>query len=102
LDLGCSATLVHPEVVIYAAHCGEGIGSVSFGEALERPERVVATRRCVAHPDAALGNGFDVALCVLAEPVGDVPAIPIAAGCELDAVRMGGAATLVGFGPDQE
>jgi hypothetical protein len=102
LDLGCSASLVHPEVVVYAAHCGEGIRSVSFGENLDRPERVVRTRRCVGHPEAALGNGFDVAFCVLDEPVLDVPVIPIAAGCELEAVREGMVATLVGFGLEDD
>jgi len=102
LDLGCSATLVHPEVVVYAAHCGTGIRKVSFGEDADRPARVVETRRCEAHPRAALGNGFDVAFCLLGDPVPDVPVIPIAAGCELDGVRAGMNATLVGFGVEHD
>lgn len=101
LDLGCSATLVHPEVVLYAAHCGEGIRGVTFGEDLDRPERVLETSRCEAHPEAALGNGFDVAFCLLAQPVDDVPPLPIAAGCELGAIEAGMTATLVGYGPDE-
>jgi hypothetical protein len=102
LDHHCSGTLVHPEVVVYAAHCGTGIRNVSFGEDADQPERVIETRRCEAHPEAALGNGFDVAFCLLAEPVVDIPSLPIAAGCELDTVRPGLNATLVGFGFERE
>jgi hypothetical protein len=102
LDLGCSATLVHPEVVVYAAHCGTGVRNVSFGEEVDRPRRVAKTRHCTAHPRAALGNGFDVAFCLLDEPVADVPVIPIAAGCELDGVRAGVSSTLVGFGVEHD
>jgi hypothetical protein len=39
---------------------------------------------------------------MLAEPVEDIRPIPIAAGCELDAIVAGTTATLVGFGPDVE
>jgi hypothetical protein len=102
LDLGCTATLVHPEVIVYAAHCGTGIRKVSFGEDATRPARVAETQRCEAHPRAALGNGFDVAFCLLGEPVTDVPVLPIAAGCELDGARAGTSGTLVGFGVDRD
>ena len=95
---GCSATLVDPELVVYAAHCGVDVEAVSFGERLDAPARVVATRGCVAHPNAALGNGLDVAYCRLAEAVRDVPVARLAAGCELDSVRASTQATLVGFG----
>jgi hypothetical protein len=102
LDIGCSGTLIHPEVVLYAAHCGTNVGEVRFGEHRDRPQRIARTRHCTAHPEASLGNGFDVAVCMLAEPIEDIPMLPLAAGCELDAVRPGAPATLVGFGLDRE
>lgn len=102
LDLGCSGALVHPEVVVYAAHCGAGMREVYFGPDADAATRVVAVQRCVTHPRAALGNGFDVAFCLLAEAVDDVPPLRIAAGCELSQLRTGTSATVVGFGVDRE
>ena len=102
LDLGCTGSLVHPELVLYAAHCGEGVREVTFGPALDQPTRTVKTRRCLAHPKAALGNGFDVAFCLLAEPVEDVPPLRLAAGCELVNARAGTNATLIGYGLDRD
>jgi hypothetical protein len=75
---------------------------VYFGPDVETPARVVAVRRCVTHPRAALGNGFDVAFCLLAEAVTDVPPLRIAAGCELSQLRSGVPASVVGFGVDRE
>lgn len=99
----CTGTLVHPEVVVYAAHCGENFSSVEFGSAMApRHARTVATRRCQAWPDGFLpGAGRDWAFCILASPQNDVPVVPIALGCEVDALAPGRPATLVGFGASE-
>ncbi len=96
----CSGTLLHPQVVVYAAHCGVEVQQVRFGEAIEGPglQRVVQVESCEAWPGGGVATGTDLAYCVLAEPVLDVPVVPPLVGCERDAVVPGAAVTLVGFG----
>ncbi len=91
---GCSGTLVHPEVVMYAAHCPNS-GSVRFGT--DGDERTVATTSCSAAPEYP-ATGFDYAYCRLAQPVTDVPIVPIMMGCERQQLEVGTRAWLVGFG----
>lgn len=93
----CTGTLIHPEVVLYAGHCGDQFDSVVFGEDVSRPARRVAVSNCERFPEATLGQGNDFAFCRLREPQ-QVPFISVVSGCEVDALRVGLAADLVGFG----
>lgn len=88
----CTATLVHPRLILYAGHCQADIDAVEIGG------RSVGVARCDVHPDGGPGNGLDFAYCVLAEEVTDVPIVPIVAGCETSVIREGQPVTLVGFG----
>jgi len=97
---GCTGTLVHEHLVVFAAHCGTSIPSVRFGPSADEPDRVVATTRCGEFPNARLGDGSDLAYCVLAEPVLDVEPERILAGCEADAELVGEPAWVVGYGLD--
>lgn len=97
---GCSGTLVHPLLVVYAAHCGLAMADVRFGTDSLNPARVVQVSHCHQYPEARLGDGTDVAYCVLREPVLDVQPARILAGCELDELSVGKAAQIVGFGVD--
>jgi hypothetical protein len=97
---GCSGTLVHPSLVLYAAHCGLAMAEVRFGTDSSLPARVAEVSHCRQYPDAQLGDGSDLAYCVLREPVLDVPPARILAGCELDALSAGAVAQIVGFGVD--
>jgi hypothetical protein len=99
---GCTGTLVHARLVVFAAHCGTWIPSVRFGPSADAPERVVATSRCGEFPNARLGDGSDLAYCVLAEPVLDVEPVRILAGCEADAELVGEPAWVVGYGLDSQ
>jgi MYXO-CTERM domain-containing protein len=96
---GCTGTLVHPEVVIYAAHCGN-VGQVRFGEnGQSGPGRSVATKYCETNPSyGGGGSGQDHAFCVLNEPQTDVPIVPILMGCETQILQPSKEVAIVGYG----
>jgi len=97
LDGTCSGTLVHPNVVLYAAHCGPNVHFVTPGEIEADGTPVDAV--CTVNPDwdhEAGGNDF--AVCVLAEPIEGVPIVPILMGCEHQLLAPEALATSVGFG----
>ena len=96
---GCTGTLVHPEVVIYAGHCGGNVGQVFFGESVySGGGRSVGTQFCTTKPGWSPGAGTDFAVCKLAQPVTDVQITPILMGCETEVLEPGREVVLVGFG----
>ncbi|MBV1861357.1 MAG: trypsin-like serine protease [Nannocystaceae bacterium] len=99
----CTGTLVHPRVVVYAAHCGDAFSSVELGSSIApRHTRTVATQRCEIWPDGFLpGAGRDWAFCILASAQDDLPIVPPIMGCETAALAPGTATTLVGFGESE-
>jgi MYXO-CTERM domain-containing protein len=95
----CTGTLVHPQVVIYAQHCGSGYGQVTFGEDIDgSPGRSVPTEFCRTYPGGGPGTGQDFAFCVLAEPQNDIELVPILMGCETSVLTQGRQVVGVGFG----
>jgi len=93
----CSGTLVHPELVIYAAHCGAGNKTITFGESTNSLTRV-GTTQCMTNPDYNDAQGTDWAWCRLEGRV-NMPLTPIGMGCELEEYYHDGAPiALVGFG----
>lgn len=111
----CTGTLIHPEIVVYAAHCGSA-QRVWFAESMADgvptpPEGFsVETESCWTNPDFEIPGqdigpyrAADYAFCKLAEPVLDVPIVPALAGCETTVLTSNTPVTLVGFGgTDQE
>jgi hypothetical protein len=98
----CTGVLVADRLVVYAAHCGTHPFEVLVGNNAATPRLRVRTDECRAHPDAALGNGLDVAYCLLAQPITDVPAVRLVADDEQALVRVGTPVTEVGFGLDTD
>lgn len=96
----CSGTLVHPRVVLYAAHCGARFKELMFGENKAKAHgKTVKVKYCHKNPKFKdFAQGEDYAYCLLEEPVTDVPIAPIAYGCELEQVKAGADIWLVGFG----
>ncbi len=99
----CSGTLVHPEIVIYAGHCGE-VPWAWFGETLDDTGagRYVDTEYCEVNPEYnSLGTNTDFSFCKLAEPVTDIEIVPILMGCETQLLQPGAEVVAVGFGYDE-
>lgn len=96
----CTATLIHPEVVLTAAHCIEyyELSSALFGESDQDPGRSVVISSCTAHPGFDGGDVDDIGFCRLADPVTDVPIVWPMAECETSALTVDAGVIEVGFG----
>lgn len=99
----CTATLIHPELIMYAAHCGSNYGSAFFGDDTSGQGFSVGTSYCQTHPNwSGIGTGTDFAFCVLSRPVTEVPYTPPLMGCEVDVLQPGREVWIVGFGENDD
>lgn len=101
----CTGSLVHPRVVVYAAHCGDGDKQIRIGNTSTGGGGFTrATERCVIYPDYLGTNdqAHDWAFCVLEEAVTEIPVTPPAFGCELERIEPDAPVVIAGFGNNTE
>lgn len=100
----CTGSLVHPRVVMFAAHCGAGNKKVKFGQSVSTPIQTVNTELCMTNPAYAGVNDqeHDWAFCRLAKPITEIPTTPVMYGCETSMVQANAEAAITGFGITME
>ena len=100
----CTGTLVHPRVVMFAAHCGGGNKTILFGEDITKPTKTVKPDLCLVNPDYAGVNDqeHDWGFCRLSDAITDLPVTPVVYGCETEIVFVGQTAAVTGFGITEE
>jgi len=96
----CTGTLVHPRVVVYAAHCGGGNKTIDFGELVQAPGQFVKAETCQTYPGYAGVNdqAHDWAFCRLPYAITDLPVTPVLFGCETQQISAGTQVAIAGFG----
>ena len=96
----CTGTLVHPRVVMFAAHCGAGPKKIHFGEDLGAPATTIQAELCAVNPDygGPQDQEHDWGFCRLGEPITQLPVTPVVFGCERDLVVPKDMATIAGYG----
>lgn len=94
----CSGTLIHPEVVMYAAHCGADNKVVRFGDS-QNSAKTRTVEYCKINPGYNGGQGSDWAYCKLDQAVIEIPFTPVGYGCEVQQYYGNGAdIAIIGFG----
>ncbi len=96
LGNACTGTLVAPDIVVYAAHCGTLFREVTVGTSRSGGGVKANTIECRVHPESSLG-GLDIAFCRIEKPL-DISPIPVLDPCEVSMLKPGHPVTIVGFG----
>jgi MYXO-CTERM domain-containing protein len=94
----CTGSLIHPQVVMYAAHCGASGKTVRFGDS-DASAKNKTTAYCKTNPSYNGGQSSDWAYCVLDEAITEIPITPVGFGCEVQQYYGNGETiAIAGFG----
>lgn len=95
----CTGTLVAPNLVVYAAHCGASGKKVRFSED-NITGKALTPEFCMTNPGYTF-QGNDWAFCKLGENV-PLPVTPVVFGCETDILQPGAKIAIIGFGANND
>jgi len=92
----CTGTLIAPNVVITAAHCGRSVTQVFFGNDVTRGGKTVSIEDWCVHPDyTTVGHRNDLMVLLLSETIRNIAPRAIAEKATVDNATDG---RVVGFG----